>query len=574
MAMPWEQDWSKEVPKDVKPWEHQWDGATPEQPQQQAAPSQPQQPAQQPKQLPNYGAGVGFLEVGANLGTGAVQSGMANLAGLGQVPLHAMGLSQRTPEEVMAATRQTFPQYQPHTGTGQAFMQGMNAIPDLYNKSVVEPTKSMYGLGQDGQTSPSSLHGMAGNLMVGLEEQLPTLIGSKVKGTDPLVTARKAELAKKFQKEGLVQSPITDEGLANKVKLGVVGAGNEARGAKILSYQNLERLTQMAKEDVGIHSKAEINPSTIDMYIGDEYKNFTNLIKGAKTEKVMTGVKKETTPASKLLDASGNPMTPAKTTSTPTFDIGIRPDREYRTSIAKTIKNLEKGIESDRINKTHNFDNIQPAMALLRQNLKAKLLKPEDAMATVQHLRAEASRHYKNADSPNAAPSEIVMATAKKGIADAIENAVVKSAPKELGDKMRAARTKIAKMEIIKDALTEYGNIDPKVIAKRDNGQLTGKLQTISEFAKTNPKVAALTENPAPQLSAFNNLLAQGALWAGKQGMAVTTIAGQLGTYAATKKGLLQSNYRSPNDIIPPKRSGARTAAGAGFTQSSTEQEQ
>jgi hypothetical protein len=142
-------------------------------------------------------------------------------------------------------------------------------------------------------------------------------------------------------------------------------------------------------------------------------------------------------------------------------------------------------------------DSVSPAIEKLRNSYLSASFDASSAVQAVRQLRADASKYLKTFDDPE----KVAMGMASRQIADALDSQLqrhVESIGKNsLAQAYRNARTQLAKIHSVEDALNaESGNVNAIALGRMlDSGApLNGNLLKIAQMARRFPKAVQVVE--------------------------------------------------------------------------------
>jgi len=294
------------------------------------------------------------------------------------------------------------------------------------------------GFGPLGQVAAGMLGGLAGAAVTGGIKQ-PIPASSEDLSPDAQVAmARDA---------GYKLTPRTAGG-----KVGAVAEGlsNSAKLERTLSSKNQQVTNRLARQELGIGGDGPIAPQMLD------------------------GLRNKYNAVYKAIAGTGE----------------IQADQQFAKDMF-SIGNRTAQLARDFP------DSVSPAIEKLRNSYLSPKFDAESAVQAVRQLRADASKYLKTFDDPE----KVALGMASRQIADALDSQLqrhVEQIGKEgLAQSYRNARTQLAKIHTVDDALNaESGNINALALGKAlDHGApLSGKLLTIAQMARRFPKVVQATE--------------------------------------------------------------------------------
>jgi len=426
-----------------------------------------------------------------------------------------------TPEGIRAGEefgnqfqRQNF--YQPRTEEGQRYLQNIGeAASKTGMQGVPLPLLADLSRGVSTATRAAPLSTAVkmpfDKQIQAKRERLSAESYAKAPQLDAIAEAQRLKLA---------LNPVDIE---NSISARAYSAAAGPRGPEALAKVNQPRVTEIAKNELGIDSTTSLT--------SDSYKQARAKLAAPYDEvrKLPAMVADETT-IKNLDDLRRN-------------------------------ENLlgDKGA-AKKVNK-----EIDKAIANVRQGLTGA-----DLLDSVRNLRAEAKQTYKN---PSAKPKDIAAADANLAIANQLESMIESNItnPKLL-DQFRDARQKMARSYVYEEATNfNTGQVDASKLARitaKDNA-LTGDIKSIGVIAGNNPD--AFTTQVASKFVSVPRLTRSGLGGAGGAligspfgmtgsliGMGVGSVLGEYGGGLAAKRmaspgyqaGLTMQDYRIPTNQL------------------------
>lgn len=241
----------------------------------------------------------------------------------------------------------------------------------------------------------------------------------------------------------------------------------------------------------------------------------------------------------------------------PVRDIGAIPVDDAHRALVKSIAGMDRGAS-----------NISPALGNSKiAELSDALMPPAtkvdgvtnaqevpkfdsgDMVDAISALRAKATDAF--------ASGERALGAAYKKAANGFESLIDRhlqdSDAPDAADKLNAfrlARTRIAKGNDAKDALNPAtGDIDPRILAANDEGQLTGGLKQAATIARAFPDAVIPAKGTPSPVTAFQANMAPEAVAASPVMGTASVLAGLLGRGAARKYALGSAQ----NSLMQPK---------------------
>jgi hypothetical protein len=344
--------------------------------------------------------------------------------------------------------------------------------------------------------------------------------GRERRSAESYAKAPQLDAIAEAQRLKLALNPVDIE---NSISARAYSAAAGPRGPEALAKVNQPRVTEIAKNELGIDSTTSLT--------SDSYKQARANLAAPYDEvrKLPTMVADETT---------------------------IKNLNDLRRN-----ENLlgDKGA-AKKVNK-----EIDKAIANMQQGLTGS-----DLLDSVRNLRAEAKQTYKN---PSAKPKDIAAADANLAIANQLESMIESniSNPKLL-DQFRDARQKMARSYVYEEATNfNTGQVDASKLARitaKDNA-LTGDIKSIGVIAGNNPE--AFTTQVSSKFVSVPRLTRSGLGGAGGAligspfgmtgsliGMGVGSVLGEFGGGLAAKRmaspnyqaGLTLQDYRIPTNQL------------------------
>ena len=482
-------------------------------------------PPPQPK--PKESGGIlgpirGAIETGAGLVSGVVNAPIVEAAKIyGTLTSGKFG----TPEGIRAGEEfgnqfQRKNLYAPRTEEGQQYLQ---AISEAAAKTGMQgvPLPMLADLSKGVSTATRAVP-MAQQISTAAKMPFEKQIQAKRErlSAESYAKAPQLDAIAEAQRLKLALNPVDIE---NSISARAYSAAAGPRGSEALAKVNQPRVTEIAKNELGIDSTTSLT--------SDSYKQARANLAAPYDEvrKLPTMVADETT---------------------------IKNLNDLRRN-----ENLlgDKGA-AKKVNK-----EIDKAIASMQQGLTGS-----DLLDSVRNLRAEAKQAYKN---PSAKPKDIAAADANLAIANQLESMIESNItnPKLL-DQFRDARQKMARSYVYEEATNfNTGQVDAAKLARitaKDNA-LTGDIKSIGVIAGNNPE--AFTTQVASKFVSVPRLTRSGLGGAGGAligsafgipgsiiGMGVGSVLGELGGAAAAKRmaspgyqaGLTMQDYRIPTNQL------------------------
>ena len=539
----------------------------------------------EPSTIESIGRGVEDLGgAGYNLARGMVMGPLANVAGLGAIPLHAAGLIDTPPTDVQSKVAHAG-EYTPKTAFGRG-LEEYNPLA-LLSKGV---GKTAEAAGSAVERSPffagSPIAGsLAGYATKGAIEQAPTLLGAKtgakiaenIPGKQAALDIAKGENLPKDTLRDTLQSA----GYRTPAEFGLKARASEAAGRtkeqKIDSAWNNANATKRVGEEVGVKDGQPLIDEVRENAKQEQYKRYDALKNAVGPELQVPNQFRETL---------SNTLRGLKDESdvNPSVSSAIRVLEGFLKRVAPRDPALEPKPGTASPNITRTIEKVaqeQPGPRLMRTIEQAssetpgihaygdrELLPPPNVgvatgrvptlhtnfvMGQISRLRREAKDDY--------AKRETNLGDARMGVAFQLENLFTEN----LAQKNRAlvpewmdARKKLAQLHLL-DRITDdaTGKVDlPKLgnLSQRPEyrGALTGEFKLAADLARNYTKAAQRVTGEAPaRLTVLDGLFVTyglGGALLGHPGALLAPaieVGGRLAVPYAAEKGLLQN--RTPS---------------------------
>jgi len=327
--------------------------------------------------------------------------------------------------------------YKPETPVGQAASKGVSTL--------MSPVSAAIDWSAD-TDNPDPKVRATGHLAKGLLG-LVGLKGLGRGGSRPLHPA--VENARSLKLSLDPRQVVEGKPLGTPVQRAAAVVGGKAAIPADASLLNQARVRELVAEDLGLPPTESITPATI-----------------ARLRAPANAAYKA---VEDLKNAAGQPMR-----------VNVARDGQYLGAIRKLGQDAVSGVSQTSI----------PAIARLvrRYQQPANAVEVRAVLKDVQDLRFDASKHFKSDD-----PALVRQARTERGIADALEDVLdrqVATRHPQVIDEWRAARTQLAKLHTIEDALVGT-EIDARLLAKaEDSGaKLSGNTQRLADAARNFPNV-------------------------------------------------------------------------------------
>lgn len=484
---------------------------------------------------PSVNPAKGVLELGAALGSAAVAGPVAGLAGIaGAVVPGPEGQGARMVERVSNALT-----YQPRTKEAQDAV-GLVAAPFEYLASKADQAGAATA-----EATGSPLLGAAVNTGI---QALPMAAGPAFAAARPALAARGAKnlaasdalreqnavrdtTVNTAMDEGYVMPPSANNPTwMNKKLESIAGKAATTQEAQIRNQVVTNRL---AREELGLGPNTPITVGVLDMYRemhSGPYREVAKLPPAKDPAVLQAALDKalgeRTSSKAAALQEAGKFATEAQRADTAAsnwFPVEGMPRAPYRYSP-----------NAERVKPANEAYNDSLVIARQRQNEAAFLQRrldalkdeprsdnpyayssPAENLGALRDARAKANeqfRFYEKSANPDALREAKTAWAEAEQREQALEFAAKQAGRTDLVDKLRAARTKIAKSYDIEHSLNlGDANVDARNIGKAfDKGKpLTGNLETIGKFS-TGPGFNFTREGgrvPTPGVSALEPAL-------------------------------------------------------------------
>jgi hypothetical protein len=388
--------------------------------------------------------------------------------------------------------------YQPHTRAGQAGQRYIGALTQPLGQVVQAPQRY---LERHGHPIAAQALTAGEDVMGGSEAATGRIARAAVPAREASATVREAERA------GFVL-PISQS------KPGILSQMAEVASGKIRTQQKLSDLnvsqgnTQVRK-GLGLADDAPLTPETmaeIRKHAGRDYE----AVKQVKGE--------------------------------------IRQGQKLGTELDDIADSRKGGIRAPS-----EDDPIVQAVAGIQ---KSGPFTTEQALNEIRSLRDDAEKSFRAGDKRLGTDYKRIAAAIEERIGDHLEST---GAPREVLDRFRDARRRIAQSYDIEDSLDGAGNVDLQRLGKTyEKGRLTGDIATAGRFGKQHPKYAQVPAKRGSDLPASLVGTAAGGIVGGAHGAAgmAGVLAGRMALQRATTSRLGQR-------AIGSTQTGVRRAARA-----------
>jgi len=248
----------------------------------------------------------------------------------------------------------------------------------------------------------------------------------------------KNQIIRDVRSLGLRLTPQQAGGTTGKVLEGVSGA---AKLERVVSKKNAVQVNRIVARDVGLDPKNPLTESSVQAGIKDALTDYTAPRKLGR--------------------------------------VSLADDVEYKAALkdAEAISAQEVADFPGDITKS-----VQDEVA----KFSVASADADSIVTKVAKLRERASANFRSGDA-----ASVELARAQRKIATALEDAVERhglaAGQQGVIEKFRASRQRLAKLYDVRDALTESGNVDLAVLARKlDKGDpLSGNLKTLAQAKKT-----------------------------------------------------------------------------------------
>lgn len=484
-------------------------------------------------------------EAAMHLGSSALATPVAGLAGLGQAANNALGVGDGTPASDAVANAQEALTYRPRSDAGKATV-------DLVSKPLGYVGEKINDAGQaasDATGSPA--YGAATSAvatalpdMLGLE--LPALGKSKIAAAKQAAVdsaPRQAQIQQaKDAGYHIPPSEITSAP-AGKALTGVAGKDQLNQSIALVNQANTNKI---ARTEAQIPSNVPLTPTSLETaatQAGGAYA----AVKRADSNMVpvLNG-------GQPVIGPSGKPMyRPAGP---------IRPDAQLATDL--------QNVGVDRTSTTLG-PGLDPQIAKLKQAYAnaTSAFTPKDALDNIKNLRSDARANLKATDDPG----KLNLGRAQQQTADAFEDRVERylneTGQANLYTAFTAARTRLAKIDTIREAMSADGKVDATAINRYRNngGYVAGGLKQIADAADSFSNVVKNTQrvqDPAP----FSKLGFYAAMMGGGAGLGAE-LGGHYGAGAAAALTLPPIARKALNSGVYQRTLGAQTPTASALSQ-------
>lgn len=499
MAGPWEQYQSADT---SKPWEKYGGKAAPA-PAEKRKPIEITEPEKPPEITMKNVAGAA-LEPALSMLTGAVAQPVSGIAGILSLPF------SDKPEEVIKRVQGAMT-YRPRTAGGKKALENISKPFELVH--------------QGGQAAGdwAERHGappvVSAALASAPEAALALLGGKGIKGRgesalDRRLTGEKERLHTEESRAGAktdIQTRARELGMFPEPRSGVrgalAGAAGKARVTDTMSAQHNLAAQQAIKKEHGLDPDEPLTEQALERKRDEYAAPYREVISTAYPKTKVT-----TETPSKIVSAEGKPFVKTETKEV----AGMRQTPGFKTEIGDQLKELEQKIDRDP--ETWGF--MDKSMKLLRQWSKKESIDPADALQSIKALREQSKANFKK-DATQGSSKARALAFTQRKVADSLELLIEENARNAgktgLADRLRDARTKIAKTFDVESALLPDGSIDfNKMRVLGRTKPLSGVMKDIADFARVEKPVtkAGVTTAP-PRISFWDFNIGLGSVLAG-----------------------------------------------------------
>lgn len=514
---------------------------------------------------------------------------IANIAGFGSMPLHAMGLIQ-TPPQTVRENVQRFLTPEPETKIGKVLTEynpmaligkGVGKVAEKA-EAAIEPPPEAYGTRAEAQRAAAR---GAGELV----RQVPGVVGAKIGGRiEGKIPARQAEMdVLKGQEapKNAIREAAQASGYKVPADTGVAGAmrglTGKTRGEKRVSEKNNENAADKLGGEVGVRRGEAITDEVIDalkdgqgkiyeetakaagpkLVVTNDFRDHVNKLYNYATEnkdlipglsaiqRVAQGFKKR---IERPEETPGKEEVPIYKTIEKTISEepqGFRP-RSGGTPLNKILEQVAG--ESPGIASYGERGPLPPPKSPISANPS---LDTKWVMGRISDLRNSAKESYRKGD---ARMGDVQYRMAYQ-LEDLIEQALQKNNPAQL-QQFRDARTQFAKIYLLDRIKTATGGVDIAKLARLTDkpeyaSRLSGEFKTASDFARAFHEVARKpTGLKEPPVSVIDGLFAFGTLAARHPLIGAAELAGRYAIPEMMTRGMLQGktpSYRVSE--LPPQ---------------------
>ena len=497
------------------------------------APIQPPPAQAEPAQAPSFldraqqalssMSGLPQLETLSAMGTGAVGKVAGDIAGLGAIPAHYLGLTNQNPSDVKSAVQNAMT-YTPRTTAGQASTQALGAAADstlgAAGRGIGQLAGGLAGsLGASEPWQDAANNGANEGTQQAIGFALPLVSKFAVTKGASMAQAALAHIPRQVQIDAARAAgyPIPPSEIPNApVGKLLTGAAGKDQLNQAFSVASQDVTNKLAKSDLPIPDDVPLSHGSVAKVIEDQ---------GAKYDAVRTAdqslVVTRDSEGNILKNPAGKPIVRQAGP--------VKPDAEY----LKAVNDI--GAESE--NAAFGTSNDAEVAALKQQLSGQSAFSPKDGLNRVKILRNDAQSNLKAVDKPN----QLALGKAQMQAANVIEDQIAryldKNGQTSLYNDFTTARTTIAKAKTIQENMDQSGRVDASAINEYRNkgGQVTGGLKQIADAADSFPKTVRNTQGiqaPAP-VSALDYVMR------GAAGFGLGHAAGPAGGGAGAAAGLL-----------------------------------
>lgn len=509
-----ESDWSAAKPDLSSEWEKA-------KPDKGAAPAAPAaQPLDVQRDILSHTTPSFAEPIGAGA-MGMVAPTIANIAGLGSMPLHAMGLMKTDPQQVKENV-QRFLTPEPQTSIGKLGTEALSIPGQIIGKGAqkiehaIEPPPGAGDFGAEVQRGVARGAGEA-------FQQAPGVLGAKMGATaESRLPARQAALD-----VAKGESSVTDATRAAAQRSGYIipperglqaaaaGLTGKTKTEKIISTKNAETATRNLSKEVGAAEGSALSE-----------EEFTNLKRSA--------------------GESYEQMTSAVG---PKLEIPNDFRLRLQNSLAQIDEALNRNREANR--------PLIPAQRLLKSFEKQTDFPTAATLKDIQNQRKWAKGDFRGGNDE--------MGTARLGVASMLEDLFADNLGRQGNqvflDQFKAARERFAKIYLLERVTNDAtGVVDLQKLASLSNspaykGVLSGEFKTAADFANAYRYATRKpTGEAAPRLTVFDGLFGIGAFASGHPLASALELGGRLAVPAMAERGMLQNRPPSYQANMMPAR--------------------
>lgn len=423
-------------------------------------------------------------EAAMHLGSSALATPVAGLAGLGQAANNALGVGDGTPASDVVANAQDALTYRPRSDAGKATV-------GLVSKPLGYVADKINDAGQAAATATGSpAYGAATSA---LATALPDILGAELPAVGKAkVAAKAADAAATAPRQAALQA-AKDAGYPippSEITGTPVGDALTAFAGKDELNKHIALASQkvtngLARDDLGVSPNEPFNHGALDKAQTSAEQGY-QAVRNADQNIVLV----------RNSDGSIAKTPQGKPIARPAGPVKL--DDTYAADIAK--------IDDGGANAAPGAQpNAEVAALKSRLEGATSAFSPDDAITSLNRTRKEAQANLKNTTDPN----KLQLGQAQMQAADALEAQIsryLQNQP-DLYKNFTASRTQLAKIRTVRDAMDTSGDVDAAAInAERyktggSKSPMSGGLLKIANAADTLPNTVKNTSKvqaPAP----------------------------------------------------------------------------